>query len=96
MRPAWLALPAARRVAIAAAAAVALAYQVQMPASMSAGGLLSAAAFDGFYPGEGNFRWSRGRGRIVFRDPGPGVKARIEVDVSGWRPRGDVKRVVLV
>jgi hypothetical protein len=96
MRPAWLGLPAARRLALAAVVAVAFAYQVQRPVTMPATGLLSALSFDGFYPGEGSFRWSRGRGRIVFADPGPSAKARVEVDLAGWRPRGqEPPRVIL-
>jgi hypothetical protein len=96
MRPAWLALPAARRLALAAVVAVGLAYQLQLPVTLPASGLLSAVSLDGFYPGEGSYRWSRGRGRIVFRDPGPSVRARVEVDLAGWRPRGqEPPRVVL-
>jgi hypothetical protein len=96
MKPAGPGPSAARRLALAAAAAVALAYQVQRPVTMPSTGLLSAASLDGFYPGEGNFRWSRGRGRIVFRDPGPGVAARVEVDLAGWRPRGQEPPRVVV
>ena len=96
MRPAWLTLPAARRLALAAVVAVGLAYQVQLPVTLPARGLLSAVSLDGFFPGEGSYRWSRGRGRIVFRDPGPSVRARVEVDLAGWRPRGqEPPRVVL-
>ncbi len=96
MRRARLAPPLARGLALAAAAAVILAYQVQMPVVLPAAGALSALGFDGFYPGEGSYRWSRGRGRIVFRDPGPGIRARLEVDLAGWRPRGqEPPRVVL-
>ena len=85
MRLAPLAPPPARGLALAAAAAVILAYQVQIPVAVPAASPLSALTFDGFYPGEGGYRWSRGRGRIVFPDPGPGVRARVEVDLAGWR-----------
>ena len=96
MRLARLAPPPARALALAAAAGVGLAYQVQRPTEIPAGGPLSMASFEGFYPGEGSYRWSRGRGRIVFRDPGPGVRARLEADIAGWRPRGqEPPRVVL-
>lgn len=96
MRLASLAPPPARGLALAAAAAVTLAYQVQIPVEVPAASPLSTLAFDGFYPGEGGYRWSRGRGRIVFPDPGPGVGARVEVHLAGWRPRGhEPPRVVL-
>ena len=96
MRLARLAPPPARALALAAAGAVVLAYQLQRPVAMPAAGALSALSFEGFYPGEGTYRWSRGRGRIVFRDPGPGVRARVEADLAGWRPRGqEPPRVVL-
>jgi hypothetical protein len=80
--------PPAGALALAAAAAVVLAYQIQLPVAMPAGSVLSTLGFEGFYPGEGSYRWSRGRGRVVFRDPGPGVRGQVEVDVAGWRPRG--------
>jgi hypothetical protein len=95
IRP-WPGRHPALRLALAAVAAVGLAYQVQLPVTMTAGGVLSALAFEGFHPGEGSFRWSRGRGRIVFRDPGPGVTARVEVDLAGWRPRGQDPPLVVV
>lgn len=96
MRLARLAPPLARALALAAAVGVGLAYQVQRPVEIPASGVLSLLSFEGFYPGEGSYRWSRGRGRIVFRDPGPGVRARLEADIAGWRPRGqEPPRVVL-
>ena len=96
MRLARLAPPPARALALAAAVGVGLAYQVQRPVEIPARGALSILSFEGFYPGEGSYRWSRGRGRIVFRDPGPGVGARLEADIAGWRPRGqEPPRVVL-
>jgi len=96
MRLARLAPPPARALALAAAVAVGLAYQVQLPVEIPARGALSILSFEGFYPGEGGYRWSRGRGRIAFRDPGPGVRARVEADIAGWRPRGqEPPRVVL-
>ena len=96
MRPARLAPPPARALALAAAGAVILAYQVQFPVAVPAASALSALSYDGFYPGEGSYRWSRGRGRFVFHDPGPGVRGRVEVDLAGWRPRGhEPPRVVL-
>ena len=88
MRPFRPAPPPAGVLALAAAAVVVLAYQIQLPVAMPAGGLLSTLGFEGFYPGEGSYRWSRGRGRVVFRDPGPGVRGQVEADVAGWRPRG--------
>ena len=96
MRLARLAPSPARALAIAAAAAVALAYQVQLPVAIPATGALSLLGFEGFYPAEGSYRWSRGRGRVVFRDPGPGVRAHVEADLAGWRPRGHAPPRVLL
>jgi hypothetical protein len=82
--------------ALAAAGAVVLAYQVQLPIDVPATGWLSAATFEDFYPAEGGFRWSRGRGRIVIPDPGPGVTGVVEADVVGWRPRPQAPPLVVM
>ena len=96
MKLAWPGGRPAGRLALAALGSVTLAYQVQLPVAMPASGALSALSFEGFYPGESGFRWSRGRGRIVFRDPGPGVRARIEADLAGWRPRSQEPPLVVL
>jgi hypothetical protein len=85
----WPSAPNARRAALAAAAAVALAYQVQLPMRVLAGGsFLAERVLPDVYGREGDLRWTRGRARIVFPDPGPGVPVDVEADLSGWRPRG--------
>jgi hypothetical protein len=96
MTPLRSALARARGPALAAAGAVALAYQIQLPLEIRATGLLSAPSFEGFYPGEGGYRWSRGRGRIVVPDPGPGIAATVEADLAGWRPRGQAPPLVVL
>jgi hypothetical protein len=84
----WPLAPNARRVALAAAAAAALAYQVQLPMRVRPGAALAERLLAGVYGREGELRWTRGRARIVFPDPGPGVAVEVAVDLSGWRPRG--------
>jgi len=49
------------------------------------GGALGSS---GFYDAEGSFRWSRARGEIVFPDPGARSSARLELELSGFRPPG--------
>ena len=88
MTPFRSALARGGGLALAAAGAVVLAYQVQLPVEVPAASWLSGASFEGFYAAEaGGYRWSRARGRIVVPDPGPGVKGVVEADVAGWRPR---------
>lgn len=78
-----------RRVLLTAALAVAAGYQVQRTVAIPATpGLLGSIAFEDFYGSEGSYRWSRERSAVVFPDPGPGADVRVELDVSGWRPRG--------
>ncbi len=85
----WLATRGARRALVAGALAVVAGYLVQRPVEVAVGsGVLDAAAFRDFWGSEGSYRWTRGRSEIVFPDPGPGVAGRVELDVAGWRPRG--------
>jgi hypothetical protein len=79
---------AAARLGLLAALAVSAAYLVQLPQPLRVAGPLGAALLDGFHAGEGDYRWSSGHGVVHFPDPGPGVRFRVELDVSAWRPRG--------
>ena len=56
--------------------------------TLRASDLLSAVTYRGFGGPESGFRWSGAHGEIVFPDPGPGWPVRVEVLLSGWRPRG--------
>jgi len=76
------------RIVLVALLGVAAAYQAPSTMTLRAADLLSAATFRGFGDAESGFRWSGGRGEIVFPDPGPGWPVRVEVLVSAWRPRG--------
>ena len=67
---------------------LAAAYQVPSTMTVRASDLLSAATYRGFGGPESGVRWSGAHGEIVFPDPGPGWPVRVEVLLSGWRPRG--------
>jgi hypothetical protein len=67
---------------------ISAAYQVPSAMTLRASDLLSAVTYRGFGGPESGFRWSGAHGEIVFPDPGPGCPARVEVLLSGWRPRG--------
>ncbi len=67
---------------------LAAAYQVPSTMTVRASDLLSAVTYRGFGGPESGFRWSGAHGEIVFPDPGPGWPVRVEVLLSGWRPRG--------
>jgi hypothetical protein len=67
---------------------IAAAYQVPSTMVVGADDILSAVTYRGFGAPESGFRWSGARGEIVFPDPGPGWPVRVEVLLSGWRPRG--------
>lgn len=87
---AWLRSAAASRLALAGALAACAGYQVARPLELELGaGLLPALLTRDVYPSEGDFRWTRARSQVVFRDPGPGLRARVEARVAGWRPRGE-------
>jgi hypothetical protein len=76
------------RLALLAVAGIAAAYQVQRPLTLTSTGPLSASTFRDFSGEEAGFRWSGAQSTIVFPDPGPGRPVRLEVALSGWRPRG--------
>jgi hypothetical protein len=80
--------------ALFAALGVVFAYQIQRSTTLSANGALSARTFRDFSGEEPGFRWSGAQSAIVFPDPGPGVPVRVEVALSGWRPRGQAPPLV--
>jgi hypothetical protein len=80
--------PGTVSIALAAAASVCLAYTYTPILELPADGVLSALAYRGFSGKERGFRWSSGDSAIEFVEPGPGVPVRVEIEVSGWRPRG--------
>lgn len=85
----WLRLPGARRVALAAALAVAAAYQASPKVTIDLGsGILGSLAARDLYDTEADYRWTRAISGVVVPDPGPGLRVRVEADVVGWRPRG--------
>jgi hypothetical protein len=68
---------------------VTLAYQLPAVIELDLGrGFPSALAVDNFHDTEQGYRWTRARSRIVFRDPGASRRARVEVELSGFRPPG--------
>src|SRR4029450_11533026 len=85
----WITRPGAGQVVLAAAVAVAAGYQVQRPIEVSAGSPLLSRCFRNFWGEEGGYRWSQAASTRVIPDPGPGLTARLELQVSGWRPRGE-------
>jgi hypothetical protein len=99
-RFAWIAAGGFRAGAAAAAATLALVcLAYQLPASLDAdlGSSWSGALVArGFYEPEGPYRWSRGVSELVFPDPGQTRSARLELTLSGFRPRGtDTPNVLL-
>ena len=84
---------------LAAAALILVGAAFQFPGSMRLGAadaLISAATYPDFFPPENGLRWSAARSTVVFPEPGPGVKVRVELLLSGWRPPGvEAPRVVV-
>ncbi len=77
------------RVFVAAMLAGAFAYQLPRPQSISASAsTVTDALLEGFFPAEGEIRWSLAHARIRFPDAPPGSPVRLEIELSGWRPRG--------
>ena len=75
---------------------LAAAFQVPSTMTIGASDLLSAIVYRGFGGPESGFRWSGAHGEIVFPDPGPGWPVRVEVVLSGWRPRDQPAPLVVV
>jgi hypothetical protein len=75
---------------------LAAAYQVHSTMTVQGSDLLSAVTYRGFGDPESGFRWSGAHGAIVFPDPGPAWPVRVEVVLSGWRPRGQAAPLVTV
>ena len=83
--------------AFVAAIGVALAYQVPTTLDLQMGrGFTTSFAVENFHDGEGTYRWSRARSRLVFRDPGASERARLELTLAGFRPRGEEPPLVFI
>jgi hypothetical protein len=80
---------------VVAVIATALGYQSRrawiLPTGPSVGG---EALLEGFFPAEGELRWSAARARVRFPDPPPGAPVRVELDLAGLRPRGQAAPLV--
>jgi hypothetical protein len=75
-------------VAVETVTLVALAYQLPVSIDVDMGNAWSGALVArGFYDAEGAYRWSRGESDLVFPDPGATRSARVELLLSGFRPR---------
>ncbi len=85
----WVKIPELRWLAFASLVAVSLGYLIRPTLVISPGsGLLGALTVHNFHDAEGAYRWTRARSSLVFPDPGPGLKARVETHVSGFRHPG--------
>src|SRR5262249_38315564 len=85
----WVARPETGHVVLAPALAVTAGYQIRRPMEITARAPFLASCFRGFWGEESGYRWSQASSTVVFPDPGAGANARLELDVSGWRPRGE-------
>ncbi len=59
-------------------------------------GFTSSFAVENFHDAELGYRWSRARSRLVFHDPGASGRARLELTLAGFRPRGQEPPLVLI
>ena len=86
---AWWGLPQARRAALAGVLCVAAAYQFRRPIEIDlASPLLTLAGAQGIGAPEENYAWTGDRARLVFPEPGSGLRVRVDLEIGGWRPRG--------
>ncbi|MGH9333740.1 MAG: hypothetical protein ACRD21_08320, partial [Vicinamibacteria bacterium] len=82
--------------ALATMALVALAYRFPAVVEVDFGrSFASALASEGLYESEGSYRWSRGRGEILFPDPGARDPVRVELVLSGFRPKDTPQPIVV-
>ena len=76
---------------------VAFAYQVPTTLDLQMGrGFTSSFAVENFHDAELGYRWSRARSRLVFHDPGASGRARLELTLAGFRPRGQEPPLVFI
>ncbi len=76
---------------------VVLAYQVPVVLELDLGhSFPSSFAVDNFHDAEQGYRWTRAHSSILFRDPGASPRARIELELSGFRPAGLAPPLVVV
>ena len=59
-------------------------------------GFTSSFAVENFHDAELGYRWSRARSRLVFHDPGASGRARLELTLAGFRPRGQEPPLVFI
>lgn len=77
--------------------AVSLGYQVSRPLVIPVGNAFWSAPFvEGFHDAEGHYRWSRARSCVTFPDLGPGRRGLVELDIAGFRPRGQKSPMVVL
>lgn len=78
------------------AVAVALAYQVGRPVTLTPGhGVAWRAVVQDVVAHEASFSWSARDSRIVAGDLTGAEPVRVEVDLAGWRPRGQAPPLVV-
>ena len=93
----WVKIPELRWLALASLVAVSLGYLIRPTMVISPGsGLLGALTVRNFHDGEGAFRWTRARSSLIFPDPGPGLPARVEARISGFRPPGQESPLLVI
>ena len=93
----WIKIPEIGWLVVASMAAVSVGYLFRPTVAISPGsGLLGALTVHSFHDAEGPYRWTRARSSLVFPDPGPGRKARVEVLVEGFRPPGQEPPLVVL
>jgi hypothetical protein len=85
------------RLSLLSVLVVSAAYQVPVPSEIRLGSFLSSAPFlDGFHDAEDGYRWTRTRSCLTFPDPGPSGRGKIELELSGFRPRGQEPPVAIL
>ena len=93
----WVKIPELRWLVLASLVAVSLGYLIRPTIVISPGsGLLGALTVRNFHDAEGAYRWTRARSSLVLPDPGPGLKARVETQLAGFRPPGQQQPLVVI
>ena len=93
----WVKIPELRWLVLASLAAVSLGYLIRPTMVISpSSGLFGALTVRNFHDAEGAFRWTRARSSLIFPDPGPGLQARVESRISGFRPPGQEPPLLVI